>query len=193
MTDIDDKLSRMITDQLDAQDQEALKQQLDQDPELQKEADFLAALHKGIQDQKETSPGEIGLARLKRDIQREQQQAQKSQRNLWKPLAIAASCLLVVQMFLLMSFDEKDPGIVTMSGEEHYRGPQVQIVFAGDATATQIQQTLNSVQGNIVSGPGAMGIYTVALPESSDYRQVISQLISLAHVEEVIAKQGTGE
>lgn len=162
---------------------------MQQDPELKKEAEFLGALRKGIQEQDETSPGEMGLARLKRDIQREQKQTQKPQGKFWKPLAIAACCVLGVQMFLLIPKQETNPNIVTLSGNGQVSGPQLQIVFQAEASAAQIQQTLNSVQGNIISGPGALGVYTVALPGEVNYREVIAQLSEQAHVEEVIAMQ----
>lgn len=192
MSDIDEKLTKWATGKLNEQERESLEQQLQRDPELKKEADFLTALRKGMQEQQESLPGDMGLARLKRDIQREQQQ-QKPQQKFWKPLAIAACCLLGVQMFLLLPDNSTDTDIVTLSGEANYRGPQLQIVFTDSTTAAQIQQALNSVQGNIIGGPGVLGVYTVALPEDADAQQMLLQLNSLDFVEEILLKQSTAE
>lgn len=193
MSDIDEKLTKWVSGKLNDQERETLEQQLERDPELKKEADFLAALRTGIQEQQENPPGDIGLARLKRDIQREQQQQPKPQQKFWKPLAIAACCLLGVQMFFLIPDNETDTGIVTLSGEASHQGPQLQVVFADGATAAQIQQALNSVQGNVISGPGALGIYTVVLPEGADAQQILLQLNSLGFVEEALVKQSAAK
>lgn len=162
------------------------------DTDEKQDAEFMKALQKGFQNMDDAPPGEIGLARLKRDIQREQEQQQqaKPKQTYWKPLAIAACFLMGVQFFLLLPKEQTDSGIVTLSGTAAHNGPTLQLVFKNDASAQQIQQALNGVQGTIINGPGALGIYTVALPKGENYQQALTQLQNLEFVDEVIAQQG---
>lgn len=183
---IDEKLIAMTTGRLQEDDQGELKKRLDEDATLGNEATFLKALHQGIQQEDVQPPGDIGLARLKRDIQNERKQAQNTRQNIWKPVAIAACCVMAVQLFLNIPTDDTGTGITVLSGGEHAQGPQLQIIFKTNATEANIRQALNSVQARIINGPGALGVYTLALTEETNVNEAIEELKNLAFVDEAL-------
>ena len=43
-------------------------------------------------------------------------------------------------------------------------GPRLRVIFANAATMGEIQEILRSIDGSIVTGPTALGVYTVVLP-----------------------------
>lgn len=205
-TELDDKLALLINGQLDANEQAELEKQIAANEELAAEAEFLGALQKGIQQQHAVPPGAMGLARLKRDIASEQKRAHtegqtsaaaqtnagkvKAASNFWKPLSIAACCLLAVQSFLTMQGPSRDDpsGVVPLSGSAALpAGPQLQVVFKDTATAGQIREGLLSINAELISGPGALGIYTVQLPANADISQAQILLSGLPFIEEVEA------
>jgi len=47
---------------------------------------------------------------------------------------------------------------------------QISVVFAEDITEQEVRTLLNTIQGEIVAGPSAMAVYTVAVPASGDER-----------------------
>ena len=209
--ELDDKLALMVNGQLDEQEAVALEEQIKDDAELGAEADFLKALQSGIKNQSDTPPGAAGLARLMRDIESEQAQvkpqdnasarpapitkqtikvqAAANSSNFWKPISIAACCLLAMQSFFVMQDNNhNDPSsVVTLSGHQAAAGPQLQVVFSDTATAAQIRESLLGINANLVGGPGALGIYTVQLPPGSDLAQAQMDLINLPFIEEVEA------
>lgn len=205
-TELDDKLALMVNGQLDEQEQAALKKQIQADAGLAAEAEFLHTLHKGMQQQNDVPPGAMGLARLKRDIEAEQKRAATSTQtandnnsvtkmqapnnsNFWKPLSIAACCLLAAQTFLTMQGSSRgDPsGVVPLAGNPVVTGPQLQVVFKDTATAAQIREALLSINAELIGGPGALGIYTLQLPTSADVGQAQIALSGLPFIEEVEA------
>lgn len=204
-TELDDKLALLINGQLDVNEQAELEKQIAANEELAAEAEFLGALQKGIQQQHTVPPGAMGLARLKRDIASEQRRTNteaqatvssgnatgkvKAASNFWKPLSIAACCLLAVQSFLTMQGPSRDDpsGVVPLSGSALPAGPQLQVVFKDTATAGQIREGLLSINAELISGPGALGIYTVQLPANADISQAQILLSGLPFIEEVEA------
>lgn len=204
-TELDDKLALLINGQLDVNEQAELEKQIAANEELAAEAEFLGTLQKGIQQQQAVPPGAMGLARLKRDIASEQKRTHtegqtsaapqanagkvKAASNFWKPLSIAACCLLAVQSFLTMQGPSGDDpsGVVPLSGSALPAGPQLQVVFKDTATAGQIREGLLSINAELISGPGALGIYTVQLPANADISQAQILLSGLPFIEEVEA------
>lgn len=194
MKETDEKLALFVNGRLGESERVELERQLVDDPELAREVQFLHALRDGIREQDQPVPGELGLARLKRDIARETQPSPNrasGQKGYWKPVALAACVLLGVQTVILIGpqgwRNAADTDIRPAAGERRAQGPQLQIVFDQGATAGQIQVALLSVSGTIVDGPGALGIYRLELPPGAEAVGAVEQLSEFAFVEEVIA------
>jgi len=62
----------------------------------------------------------------------------------------------------------------------------IQVRFAPDARAEQIESLLQSIHGRIVAGPGALGVYHIRIEAGKSSRKdveaVLQQLRSQTHV-----------
>lgn len=204
MNDIEDKLPLYLNGQLEGAEKDAVERALAENPDLAREAEFLRALKGSLQQPADNPPGELGLARLKRDLQKEQAQAREqneppqtergtapaAHKRYWKPMALTACALLGLQTALLLGPDigsggTPDSDWAPMSGEPAAASAQLNVVFRADATAEQIGSGLQSINARIVDGPGALGIYKVQLPEGSDPAESRERLEQFDFVEEV--------
>lgn len=118
---------------------------------------FLRALRRGVKAVGHNVPGELGLKRLLRDVR-----TQPAQRSWWRPALAAAAMVIVVQGVLLGVFWPRDSGITPLSAPKH-DGNIVQIQFQPTATEAQIRALLQQTGATLVDGPGALGIYRIAL------------------------------
>jgi hypothetical protein len=89
----------------------------------------------------------------------------ESRRLPWS-MAIAAAVMLSQAVIIgaLLDRPASDP-ITSLSGAASASGPLLQITFQPTATETQIRAVLSSVRGEIVAGPGALGVYAVRVPD----------------------------
>lgn len=189
MNDPYEKLPLLVNGRLNEQERLEMERHLAEDPALAQEAELLMALRAGMQENA-TTPGALGLARLKRDIERETQGASHAPptKGYWKPVALTACALFGLQTMLLINpVDWRGTApatdIVPLSGEREVQGPALQVIFDDTATAAQMRTALQSVQGTIVDGPGALGVYTLVLPKGADASQATHTLSALVFVE----------
>jgi hypothetical protein len=116
------------------------------------------------------SPGEMGLARLMRDVEAEAKAAPvDATSNVMRPRIwqIAAALLLAValgQGVLLMERNEAGPGF-ELAGETT---ATFTIAVRPEATEAELRSVLLAAGVEIVSGPSALGLYGLALLEGSD-------------------------
>lgn len=159
---------------------------LRQDPALADECRFLETLRDGLRDDAETTPGEMGWQRLRRSIERERAASPAPpRRTFWRPAAVAAAVVIVAQAALLWrAYEPAGPGYVPLAAE---RAGQIQVRFAPDASAAQINDLLADAGLEIVSGPGASGVYRLRLAEPADAAAVDAAIARLAERDAVIA------
>jgi len=178
-----------VNGQLSAEQREEIEQQLKDDPALQQEVAYLERLRRQIKQSTQQTPGEFGLQKLKRDI-RQQRTAPLLKR--WKTLAVAASLLVVVQAGVMVSMlQPADTGMVPLSGSQ-YSGQVIQLQFTDGASAAQIRQLLASVNGSIIAGPSASGVYRVRLADSAEqgsFEQRIARLRAQTDVIDFVAAE----
>ncbi|WP_421708618.1 hypothetical protein [Algihabitans sp.] len=153
--------------------------------ELDAEIAFLSALARGVKaaednDREVRSPGELGLRRLQRELRTQDETAgQTPAPRAASPavsvkggpvgrLALVASLALVIGLgagMLTMNLVQTDR--FTAAGgdpgtERERGGARLHLVFRSDATAADIEALLRSERLEIVAGPSALGLYTVA-------------------------------
>ena len=184
----DHKLDEYINGTLDADERARLEQALEKDDELAAEAAFTAALRQGLKDQPADPPGDMGLARLQRSIRQHeagQSPAAGAPQRWWKPVAIAASVLFLMQSAVLVHYQSESPDtdIQMLSGPAVETGPVLQVIFTPDTPLAEMQDLLQAVEGDIVRGPGALGLYEVRLPEDADTAAALSRLRASEWVE----------
>lgn len=185
---IEEKLPLYVNGRLDAEERRQVDMALANDPDLARDVAFLQAMKDTLQHADDEPPLEMGLARLKRDIQRQtaEDSAQRANaRRYWKPLAMAACLMLAVQTGFLLTTQSTDSNWVPMSGDTERRHPRLQIAFTPTTTVEQIRESLGSRGLRIVDGPGALGLYTIELPASSDIDATRQKLETLPFIEEV--------
>lgn len=125
-----------------------------------------------------------GLQQLMEKIRAEQRTAKQAPRlwprfelNWWSPAMGFAAILIVLQAVVI-------GGLLTRGDETHHtlsgraasvEGTLLQITFRPDAREADLRAVLSSVQAEIVSGPGALGVYTIEVP-SENSRSALAQL-----------------
>lgn len=194
MNKTDETLNLWASDRLSEAERLAFEQEMAQNPELAREAEFARRLHQQLRDEPATPPGELGLARLQKAIRAEGREPSSGilpRKNFWKPVAIAACLMVAIQAAFLLGPEPWDQDtrvdLTPASGETDTAGPRLQIVFSPTATMADIQASILSVNGNIVAGPSALGIFRLQLPDNAAVEEAAERLGGYEFVDEVIA------
>ena len=158
---------------LSAEERTAVEAYLEDNSEAREEVALLTALRRQVKEQpQENSPGELGLQRLKREINRSEEQEKPqagggkvvSIANWWRPLAVAACLAVVIQAGVLVNLTGGPGGEVDTAGGEPLLGPAVlEVTFAPSATEQEIRAVLQAAGVSIADGPSAIGVYDLRL------------------------------
>jgi anti-sigma factor RsiW len=106
--------------------------------------------------------------------------------GIWTPsvstarFALAAQLVVIVALGLVyMQSQRREPSFTTLSGgSPTASGSRLTVVFEPDATEAMIRKALTDVQGNVVSGPSALGVYVVAIPASAKHEGSVQTAIT---------------
>lgn len=159
-----------------------LEQQLEQSPALRSEIAWLRRVRSQVQESaraelQQRSP-DAGLDTLMALVHAEQSGKvtplrkrmghwMAATRRLPLSMGIAAAVVLSQAVIIRALLDKPAPDhLGTLSGGTVASGQTLQITFNPAATESQIRALLSSVQGEIVAGPGALGVYAVRVPDS---------------------------
>lgn len=172
---------------LSPEDEAELAEWLARDADLAEEAEALAAIRADMQAEPVQSPGEFGLARLMREVARDEATgtnppplAQARHRPwLWQAAAVVAMTAFLGQT--IVTWDRSQGGFeFSQDGREFSMAsgangvvmsrPPSEAVFASglivafvpSATEAEIRDLLLSLDLEIVSGPSSLGLYQVA-------------------------------
>ncbi len=137
-----------------------VEQHLAQCEQCRNEVALLKRLREQVQKEEIPSPGEFGFKRLQRAVNQEQR-VHSVPPAWWRPALAAAVVVILVQSALLVNL-WPGPKPMTPLGVDH-DGAVLQITFTPDSTIAQIQKLLERIQGTIIDGPGAIGVYRVRL------------------------------
>lgn len=160
----------LANDTLEGEERAAVEAAVAADPQLAGELEALKAMRAEMQAEDVTSPGEMGLARLMRDIEAEATASAgppaanlpTAPSRLWKIAAVVLFGLVIAQT-AYFGYD-RGADFELASGEEAPVGAEytLRVAFAGDATEADIRALLLDLNLVIVDGPSAIGLYTVA-------------------------------
>lgn len=153
----------------------------------------LAAMRADMQAEEIRSPGEFGLARLMRDLDREAAApaatpvaapaAANSPRRPWLWQAVAAVALAA---FVGQAYVGLRPGETARydlaSAPAPVSGPSLVVAFAPTATEAEIRDLLLASGVEFMSGPSSLGLYHVG---GGDLDQALAALRAAAIVESV--------
>ena len=169
------------------------------------EAEALAAIRAEMQAEEVRSPGEFGLARLMRDVAREQAAMaaapapapQQRKPWLWQAVAAVALAAFVGQTFVSTQRGAELRQATTngldaaarfglASGREApaaaVPGPVLVVAFAPTATEAEIRALLLAAGVEIVAGPSSLGLYRLG---GGDAAEALAVLEGAAIVESV--------
>ncbi|CAD0186758.1 hypothetical protein RUESEDTHA_03669 [Ruegeria sp. THAF57] len=188
-----DLLVFLANDTLEGEERRVLEQAVAANPELRAELAALTAARIQMQGTEvETSPGEFGLARLMRDANanRSVTQPKATKPGLWKIAAIAAMALLAVQATLPYLNTGPDVELADGGPESLDTGPTLTVAFAATATEKEIRALLLELDLTIVSGPSALGLYTLAAKDEGAAARALDRLNAATGIVESVEVEG---
>lgn len=175
----DDLLPWYVNGTLQPEAQRAVERHLAACVACRDEVAVLQQLRAQVKATRVQAPGELGLARLLRQVAREER-VRRAAPAWWRPALAAAAAVIVVQGALLAGLWMR-PGAVTPLGGARPAGDVVlQVTFAPEATEARIREVLQEAGGTLVGGPGALGVYRVELDvQPSDQARIDAAIASL--------------
>jgi len=175
----EDLLPWYVNNTLSADERVQVETHMVECEDCRNEVKFLQKLRAGIQQDSVSVPEELGLKRLLRDVKKEKRKRVAA--PAWMRLALAASVAIIVLQSIVMFNQAPDIDVIKPLGSIN-AGVVLQVQFAPGTTEKQIRQTLQEINGEIIGGPGAFGLYHIQLNlDENDTKQI----------EEVVAKLST--
>ncbi|KMW59000.1 hypothetical protein AIOL_003981 [Candidatus Rhodobacter oscarellae] len=159
--DIQALLPFLANDTLTGDERAEVEAAVAKDAELQGELSALKAIRETMQAEEMYSPGEMGLAKLMRDVEAEAEApAPRASQPLRRPVLwqVAAAILLAVvlgQAVFLTQGGDPNTGGFELAGTE----AAFEITIAPDAPESAIRDLLLEAGVEIVAGPSALGVY----------------------------------
>ena len=193
----EDLLVLRVNNRLTAEEAAELDRLLADHPDLAAEEDFLRAIKSEVEARDPgTSPGEFGLARLRRAIAEEEAPAPPEAQapaddkvvplrpagRVWRITAIAASLMLAVQVAGMLSYPEEMLRLAG-GGAEQRTGPVLVVAFQPDATEAEIRTLLVGAELTIIDGPSALGLYRLAARDDTHATQALAALQGAPEIE----------
>ncbi|MBI1889596.1 MAG: hypothetical protein HYS18_03015 [Burkholderiales bacterium] len=169
------QLPSYVNNTLSDAERAKVESQLQQSPQARAEAAWLASVRDHIQstpDERLPMP-DAGLGLLMARIEAEKAgkvvalpRPQKQAAWWYKPAFAVAAAVMVVQAFVLQATLFQGPGAESIRALSGNRvsvqpGDILQISFKENASEAQIRNILAAIDGEIVGGPGAIGVYQV--------------------------------
>lgn len=173
-TRLEELLPFAVNGTLDEAERAELEAALEGDAELAAEMRFLEGVRDRVRAREvPNSPGEFGLARLKRAIAEEAPSAAPAAANdnvvpltrrtgFWKAAAVAACTLFAIQTAVVITAPEDVVRLAGGGPAEPKKGPTLTVAFLPTATEADIRALLLEAGVEIVEGPSALGLYRVA-------------------------------
>jgi anti-sigma factor RsiW len=162
MMDRDEKILNYVQGRMDAQERAAFDADIAADPHLSAEIVALSAARDAM---KPSGAPDIekGWTRLSSAIDAERFRPANDNRpaflSLVQVACVAVASVLVWQVAIAPLLGGADPVYAPASAGAE--GPGLQVVFKETADIGAVSAVLITLEGSIVSGPGAMGIYRI--------------------------------
>ena len=165
----DDALSELALDYANGRASDevktAIEARLPNDPKLADEVAYLQGLHRAVSPLKQDHPAdELGWKRLSNAIAAERASVAANDNGpIWKYAAAALAVVAALQTaFLIQPSTEAPEEIYITASAEDANTPAVNVIFQASATTEALTLALKNVDGEIIAGPSALGLYTVA-------------------------------
>lgn len=191
--EIEELLPAYVNGTLNKDQQGAVEAYLAEHPDARAEVEWLRELRRGMcKLSQENSPGELGWHRLRRSLQKENTAASTHNTAWWKPAMAAAALVVVLQITLLISFNPGNDVFRPLSGSVD-AGQIVQVKFRSTASEAQIRELLLRVDGQIVEGPSAIGLYRVRIGNDDSSTATVKQALEVLHGSKEVVSHAAAE
>lgn len=172
--EISELLPLYLNGTLDDAGRQSVNLALAADAGLRADLEVLRRIRAAVQsDDIGQSPGEFGLARLKRDLARDAAPSWTVRiASVAAAFALGAGVSAVVTRQFL-----QDAAEYAQAGAP-VTGTQLVVAFRPEATAQEISDLLLSYEATIVDGPSAIGLYRIGLDKGADTKAVGAAFIA---------------
>ncbi|MFN3208090.1 MAG: hypothetical protein ACE369_03655 [Roseovarius sp.] len=179
----------LANDTLEGEERAAVEAAVAADPQLAGELAALKAMRSEMQAEEVSTPGEMGLARLMREIDAEAASPVVPQAGLpeaanlstapsgfWKIAAVALFGLVVAQTAYIGYDKGTDFELAGGEGPAVSAEHTIRVAFAEDAAEADIRALLLDLGLVIVDGPSAIGLYTLAATDDAARAEAVTAL-----------------
>ncbi|MDB5966517.1 MAG: hypothetical protein JWQ72_3017 [Polaromonas sp.] len=104
-------------------------------------------------------------------------------------LGMAAALVLAQTAVIGMLLASRPPELLPLAGQGPQAAQVLQVSFRPEASDARIRAALAAVEGDIVSGPGALGIYSIRVPEGQAEAALVKLRASRTVVESALLVQ----
>jgi len=159
----------------------AIETRLPEDPKMADEVAYLKSLHRAVSPLKQDrTADELGWKRLSKAIEAELLPvAANDNSRVWKYAAAALAIVAALQTALLVQPTQQAPAEIYVTASANDADtPAVNVIFRSTATAEALTNALKDVDGEIIAGPSAIGIYTVAFASETARNDALDVLES---------------
>ncbi len=195
----DDEKSARLLDYVKGRLDEAARAQIDEiaagSPDVREELEYYKGLARAaeVELDQEAAPGEMGWARLSREIAAEKAASVPAAANdngrWWRYAAMALALVVSGQFaaqFIPAAQDQaEDQRYIPASVQS--TDTMVQVTFVPEASEASIRSLLNAAGANIVSGPSALGIYELGFMNEAARDAGLEALVGATDVVESAA------
>jgi anti-sigma factor RsiW len=183
--EIEQLLPGYVSGSLGPGESAAVEQALAADAELRNELRFLQALRdRLLADSRGATVGRMGWHHLQRSLHAAKASPARPRSQWLAAAGLAAAALIVVQSGLLWQAYASRDSYRPLASQQ---GADLQVRFVAGASAAQISGLLAAERLEIVSGPGAAGVYRLRLTDPAERVEVERMALRLAQYDAVIA------
>ncbi|MEQ8366297.1 MAG: hypothetical protein RIB61_06265 [Roseicyclus sp.] len=183
-----------VNGSLDAEDKAIVEAALVDDPDLQADLEALSSIRETMRADADDarSPGEFGLARLMRDLDKEPGRAapapapaiaRAARGRLWQ---IAAGVLLAIGLVQgVLLYQAGGEGFRLASGGDQTQAVMT-VAFNPDAREADIRTLMLDVGVEIIAGPSAIGLYELSCTPGIALDQAFASLVAATDIVEIV-------
>ncbi len=189
---MDERVTDYLAGRLSSEEAKRLEAEAELNQTLASELALGGAMRRALADlADETSPGDLGWARLARAMDVERLTAARNDRPpLWRYAAIALGMLALGQpIALTSSIGGRQDAYIPVSDA---RADQTlaALTFSPAATEAEIRALLQEVDAEIVAGPSALGVYRLRFNDAAARTAAIARFAAEPGIVEMAAPDG---
>jgi anti-sigma factor RsiW len=151
-------------------------------PECKRELDELRALQSSVAGAAENVPEPSPFLFTRALARVEEYEREKARRRWWQLSPRLAGAVIAAQFALILLTGgllmQRERQFAALSGPAvgTVSGPRIVLGFQEGVSEQTMRQTIRGLNGNVVAGPSALGLYTVELPRDRDVDRTLEQL-----------------